>query len=133
MNAAASRGPPAHAGRVSNSIARVRPFEDICVALDGLPLAIELAAARTKMLSPEAMRDRLGKRLERLTGAPRDLPTRQQTLRDTLDWSYGLLEPDEQWLFARLAVFAGGCTLEAAEAICAAGLEQVWSLPRGKD
>jgi predicted ATPase/DNA-binding CsgD family transcriptional regulator len=101
---------------------------EICVALDGLPLAIELAAARTKLLPPEAMRARLGQRLELLTAGPRDLPVRQQALRDTLDWSFGLLDPDEQRLFARLGVFAGGFTLESAEAVCAAGLDDVASL-----
>ena len=91
---------------------------EICVKLDGLPLAIELAAARAKLLSPQALLARLEQRFDLLTGGPRDLPERQQTLRATIDWSYALLGPDEQTLFARLAVFVGGCTLEAAEAVC---------------
>ena len=84
----------------------------ICARLDGLPLAIELAAARIKLLSPSAMLARLESRLNLLTGGARDLPTRQQTLRGTVDWSYGLLNTAEQTLFRRLSVFAGGCTLE---------------------
>ncbi len=90
----------------------------ICARLDGLPLAIELAAARIKLLSPPAMLARLESRLNLLTGGARDLPSRQQTLRSTVDWSYGLLNPAEQTLLRRLSVFAGGCTLEAAEAVC---------------
>ncbi len=91
---------------------------EICVRLDGLPLAIELAAARIKLLSPQAMLTRLEHRLELLAGGARDLPARQQTLRSTIDWSYSLLDPAEQRLFARLAVFVGGRTLEAIEAVC---------------
>ena len=90
---------------------------EICVRLDGLPLAIELAAARTKVLSPQAVLDRLGRRLGLLTGGSRGLPARQQTLRATIDWSYDLLTAPERRLFARLAVFVGGWTLEAAEAV----------------
>jgi predicted ATPase len=90
----------------------------VCARLDGLPLAIELAAARIKLLSPSAMLARLEDCLNLLTGGARDLPTRQQTLRGTVDWSYGLLNPAEQTLFRRLAVFLGGCTLEAVEAVC---------------
>src|SRR5208283_742294 len=90
----------------------------ICSRLDGLPLAIELAAARIKLLSPSAMLARLESRLNLLTGGARDLPTRQQTLRNTVDWSYGLLNGAEQTLFRRLSVFSGGCTLEAVEAVC---------------
>ncbi|MGA2413733.1 MAG: protein kinase [Candidatus Sulfotelmatobacter sp.] len=90
----------------------------ICARLDGLPLALELAAARTKLLSPTAMLTRLESRLNLLTGGARDLPTRQQTLRSTVDWSYGLLNAAEQTLFRRLAVFTGGCTLEGVEAVC---------------
>lgn len=90
----------------------------ICARLDGLPLAIELAAARIKMLSLSAMLARLEGCLNLLTGGARDLPSRQQTLRGTVDWSYGLLNSAEQTLFRRLSVFAGGCTLEAVEAVC---------------
>jgi len=90
----------------------------ICARLDGLPLAIELAAARIKLLSPSAMLARLESRLNLLTGGARDLPTRQQTLRSTVDWSYGLLNAAEQTLLRRLSVFAGGCTLEGVEAVC---------------
>ncbi|HZG69798.1 MAG TPA: tetratricopeptide repeat protein, partial [Herpetosiphonaceae bacterium] len=90
----------------------------ICHRLDGLPLAIELAAARIRLLSPQAMLQRLGNPLALLTGGARDLPERHQTLRATIDWSYNLLAPGEQRLLARLAVFMGGWTLEAVEAIC---------------
>ena len=90
----------------------------LCARLDGLPLAIELAAARIKLLSPAATLARLESRMNLLTGGARDLPTRQQTLRSTVDWSYGLLNPAEQTLFRRLSVFIGGCTLEGAEAVC---------------
>ncbi|HUJ29762.1 MAG TPA: protein kinase [Candidatus Acidoferrum sp.] len=91
---------------------------EICARLDGLPLAIELAAARIKVLSPTSMRTRLASRLQLLTGGARDLPERQQTLRAAIDWSYDLLSPAEQKLFRRLSVFAGGCTLEGVEAVC---------------
>jgi predicted ATPase/class 3 adenylate cyclase len=91
---------------------------EICVRLDGLPLAIELAAARIKMLPPKAILQRLGSRLKLLTGGARDLPERQRTLRATIEWSYTLLDEGEQLLFARMAVFSGGRTLEAIEAIC---------------
>jgi predicted ATPase len=94
---------------------------EICRRLDGLPLAIELAAARTKLLPPQAMLERLGHRLRVLGGGARDAPARQKTLRATIDWSYGLLDPGEQRLFARLGVFAAGCTLEAAEVVCGDG------------
>ena len=90
---------------------------EICSRVDGLPLAIELAAARVKMLSPQALLARLQSRLEVLTAGARDLPERQQTLRRTIDWSYDLLNEAEQKLLRRLSVFLGGCTLEAAEAV----------------
>jgi predicted ATPase len=91
---------------------------EICARLDGLPLAIELAAARVKLLTPSAMLERLGSRLKLLGGGARNLPERQRTLRGTIEWSHALLEEGEQMLFARLAVFSGGRTLEAIEAVC---------------
>src|ERR1700674_4251608 len=91
---------------------------EICSRLDGLPLAIELAAARVKVLSPSSMRTRLAARLQLLTGGARDLPQRQQTLRAAMDWSYDLLGAAEQKLFRRLSVFVGGCNLEGVEAVC---------------
>jgi predicted ATPase len=90
----------------------------ICSRLDGLPLAIELAASRVKVLSPTAMLTRLESSLNLLTGGARDLPVRQQTLRGTVNWSYSLLNAAEQSLVRRLSVFTGGCTLEAVEAVC---------------
>lgn len=89
----------------------------ICWRLDGLPLAIELAAARVRMLSPQAILARLERRLPFLTGGARDAPHRQRTLRAAIAWSYDLLQPEEQVLFRRLAVFVGGCSLAAAEAV----------------
>ncbi len=91
---------------------------EICAQLDGLPLAIELAAARVKVLSPASLLARLASRLQLLTGGARDLPQRQQTLRAAMDWSYDLLNPAEQKLFRRLSVFVGGCNLEGVEAVC---------------
>lgn len=91
----------------------------ICRRLDGLPLAIELAATRTRLLEPPELLARLAQRLPLLTGGPRDVPERQQTLRAAIDWSYQLLAPHEQALLRRLAVFAGGWTIAAAEAVCA--------------
>jgi predicted ATPase len=91
---------------------------EICARLDGLPLAIELAAARVKVLSPSALLTRLASRLQLLTGGARDLPERQRTLRAAMDWSYDLLTAAEQKLLRRLSVFAGGCNLEGVEAVC---------------
>jgi predicted ATPase/transcriptional regulator with XRE-family HTH domain len=91
---------------------------EICYRLDGLPLAIELAAARIKLLAPQALLGQLGDRLKLLRGGARDLPARQQTLRRTIDWSYHLLDVGEQTLFRRLGVFVGGCSLEAVAAVC---------------
>jgi predicted ATPase/class 3 adenylate cyclase len=95
---------------------------EICLRLDGLPLAIELAAARTRLLSPAAMVKRLPERLKLLAGGARDVPERQQTIRNAIAWSYDLLDQGERDLFAQLGVFAGGFTLEAAEAVCEASL-----------
>ena len=100
----------------------------ICERLDRLPLAIELAAARAKVLPPADIAARLERRLPVLASGPRDAPRRQQTLRATIDWSHGLLAEEEQRLFARLSVFAGGCTLEAAETVCQAELDTLEAL-----
>ena len=97
--------------------ANARTIAEICIRLDGLPLAIELATARIRLLSPQALLARLTRRLEVLTGGARDLPARQQTLRTTIAWSYHLLALSEQQLFRSLSVFAGGCQLSAIEAI----------------
>ena len=97
-----------------------RSVAEICRRLDGLPLAIELAAARVKLLTPDALLRRLEHPLKLLTGGARDVHVRQQTLRATIDWSYNLLESDEQTLFRRLGVFVGGCTIDAVDTVCGA-------------
>jgi predicted ATPase len=101
---------------------------EICRHLDCLPLAIELAATRAKMLPPESLLARLEERLAILTRGPRDAPERHRSLRATIEWSFALLAPEEQRLFARLGVFRGGCTLAAAEHICGATLETLQAL-----
>src|SRR5579859_2474535 len=95
--------------------ANARSVAEICIRLDGLPLALELAAARSKLLAPHQLLTRLSNSLQVLTGGPRDAPARQQTLRSTIKWSYDLLEPSEQLLFRRLCAFVGGCSLDAIE------------------
>jgi predicted ATPase/DNA-binding CsgD family transcriptional regulator len=111
--------------------ANAHTIADICVRLDGLPLAIELAAARSKLLPPQALLKRLEHRLSVLTGGARDLPARQQALRNTLQWSYDLLSQEEQHLFRWLAVFVGGCTLEAAEVVCQQDSNQTYHVLEG--
>ena len=103
--------------RLSFTAEDVECVDRICERLDGLPLAIELAAARSKVLSPPAILDRLERQLDLLTAGPRDAPARQRTLRAAIGWSYDLLEEDARTLFAELGVFVGGWTLEAAEAV----------------
>jgi predicted ATPase/class 3 adenylate cyclase len=101
----------------------VHAVAELCLRLDGLPLAIELAASRVKLLSPQAILDRLGRRLELLTGGPVDLPARQRTLREAIGWSHDLLQENERAVLRRLSVFAGGWTLEAAEVVAGLGGE----------
>jgi predicted ATPase len=98
--------------------ANARVIAEICVRLDGLPLAIELAAARIKLFPPQALLARLDQRLHILTSRAQDAPARQQSLRNTIAWSYELQHAEEQRLFRRLSIFVGGCTLEAVEAVC---------------
>ena len=101
---------------------------EICLRLDRLPLALELVAARVKVLTPDQILSRLERPLDLLASGPRDLPERQRTLRNTIAWSYGLLDETERSLFARLAVFPGSFDLDAAEDIAAADLDQLQSL-----
>ena len=130
--------PLAHEEGVGFFLARARAVEpgfeaddavsEICRRLDDLPLALELAAARVKALSSTQILERLEQLLPLLTGGARDLPERQRTLRATIEWSHELLKTEEQQLFARLAVFLGGCTLEAAEEVAEADLDTLQSL-----
>src|SRR3989440_6483361 len=103
-----------------------RPIASVCIRLEGLPLAIELAAARITLFPPQALLARLTQRLHFLTSGTRDVPARQQTLRNTIAWSYHLLDEEEQRLFRRLAIFVGGCTLQAIEAVCEAPGDHAW-------
>ncbi|HEX6256524.1 MAG TPA: AAA family ATPase [Euzebyales bacterium] len=106
----------------------MRVVADICRQLDGLPLALELAAARTRVLPPTALRARLDRRLAVLIDGPRDLPARQRTLRDAIAWSHDLLASPEQTVLRRLSVFAGGCTIDAADEVCGHGDADVASV-----
>jgi predicted ATPase/class 3 adenylate cyclase len=118
----------ARARAVKPDFERDEAVAEICRRLDELPLALELAAARVKALSPHQILERLDRRLPLLTGGLRDAPARQRTLRATIEWSYELLTDTEKRLFARLAVFRGGCTLEAAEEVAEANLDALQSL-----
>src|SRR5215210_4074602 len=106
----------------------IEAVHEICRRLDGLPLAVELAAARTRLLPPSELLERLERALPILTGGRRDAPERQRTLKATIEWSYDLLGDEEQQLFRRLAVFAGSFTIQAAEAVCDANLETLEAL-----
>jgi predicted ATPase len=116
------------AAATGRQIAADATVGEICRRLDDLPLALELAAARVRLLSPPALLKRLDESLSLLTGGAHDLPERQQTLRATIEWSHDLLTPDEQAAFRRLSVFRGSFTLEAAEAVAGADLDQVATL-----
>ena len=113
---------------IDPSFSAERGVREICVRLDCQPLALELAAARVKLMSPDRLLERLDRTLPLLTSGRRDAPARQRTLRATIEWSYDLLNEGERLLFARLGVFAGGCTLEAAETVGAADLDTLQSL-----
>jgi predicted ATPase/class 3 adenylate cyclase len=113
---------------VTHDFERTAAVSEICLRLDNLPLALELAAARVKALSAEEIVERLERRIPLLTGGLRDVPARQRTLHAAIQWSYELLSEDEQRLFGRLAVFAGGFTLESSEAVTEAGLDDLQSL-----
>ena len=117
----------ARARAASPSFVATDAVPELCARLENLPLALELAAARVRVLSPEQLLERLSQRLD-LLKAGRGVDPRQQTLRATIEWSHELLDEDEQRLFARLAVFVGGCTLESAEAVCDADLDTLESL-----
>jgi predicted ATPase/class 3 adenylate cyclase len=118
----------ARARTVSPSLEVDSEVEAICDRLDGLPLAIELAAARARMLTPAQILERLGHRLDLLTGGARDAPERHRTLRSTIEWSYELLDEEERALFARLAVFGGSLSIDAAEEVVGADLDGLSSL-----
>jgi predicted ATPase/class 3 adenylate cyclase len=113
---------------IGRDVAPDETVEAICRRLDGLPLAIELAAARTKLLGPETLLGRLAHTLPLLTGGPRDAPERQRTLRATIEWSHDLLDDDGKGLLARLAVFAGSFSLQAAEEVCEADVDALSAL-----
>ncbi|RZL94418.1 MAG: hypothetical protein EOP82_05025 [Variovorax sp.] len=134
-------GPPLNYGAVRLFVERVAALDrhfslddrnsaavvDVCLQLDGLPLAIELAAARVPFLGVQGVRDRLGQRLQVLTAGARGSPPRHQTLRAALDWSHGLLSSEDQVIFRRLAVFKGGCTIEAAQSVVCGGPTAEWA------
>lgn len=117
----------ARAAMLGISLDRSDAVASLCERLDRLPLALQLAASRLRTLSPQQLLERLARRLDLLAGG-RDLDPRQQTLRATIEWTHELLSPDEQALFRRLAVFKGGCTLEAAKAVCDAEVDALEGL-----